>query len=690
MTNNHLEHTLQPGMILQLADQVYEIVNVNWHQLSLHIRHLTTQTEQTLSLTDLLQRDDVKLGPDVVTLRPVESEPTSPDDADLPQNLLERADEMIRIVETVEALVNAAAQHAQRYGETFVRTKALEHAVLQLNPPIALSTFYKYRKRYQDHDGVRSQLAASLRRSSYRQPRVSAAQLHFIDTLILRYYARQRPLRPMTLYRLGQSILMRTENHWANPEQSAPEDIIEELLDHRLPFQTLMANPEKRSYLTAIQMPSRGWFYEYLRWFEAQPGQGESVITTRYGADTWEREYQIFDTFVSHAMFPLQYVFADHWLLDVFTVDEATRSSRQRLWLTLLIDAYSRSILGMALLYEHPGAMSIQRALQHAIWPKPTPTGENPDHVWVSYGIPQQLYLDNAWAHHSHSLEQLARAISQNGRYNGIDLVFRPPYQGRYGALIERFFGNLSGQVKEHLPGAIQSAAPKHIQQAAQQACLLYQDANEFLQHLILTYQHTPHRELDGATPHEMWCKGLGERLPLVPPQLPHVTRLFWRLDPRPRRLTSKGINAFGMQYWSPQLSGLARVGRDGKRIQYRIRYDPVDISCIALFHEGIWVGDAYARQLRQADGSMRELSLVERELAKDLARERHIPLKHWLAFVHELDELVQTRQTEKRRIQRQAGSEPPQSTDATPSDIDEHYTDLLMRFLTPHRGDTT
>jgi len=94
--------------------------------------------------------------------------------------------------------------------------------------------------------------------------------------------------------------------------------------------------------------------YGYLRWFEQQADGGKTVLTARHGKDAWEREYMVFDSFVSRAAFPLQYVFADHWLLDVFIVDEATRQQPIRLWLTVLLDAYSRCVLGMALLHEIP------------------------------------------------------------------------------------------------------------------------------------------------------------------------------------------------------------------------------------------------------------------------------------------------------------------------------------------------
>ena len=93
--------------------------------------------------------------------------------------------------------------------------------------------------------------------------------------------------------------------------------------------------------------------------------------------------------------------------------------------------------------------------------------------------------------------------------YNPIDLVFRPPYRGRYGAIIERLFRNISGQIKELVTGAMASKSSQDVRAAAGRACLLYTDMDRLLQQLILTYQHTPHRELHGMTPHQKWCEGV-------------------------------------------------------------------------------------------------------------------------------------------------------------------------------------
>ncbi|MBK8138411.1 MAG: DDE-type integrase/transposase/recombinase [Chloroflexi bacterium] len=234
-----------------------------------------------------------------------------------------------------------------------------------------------------------------------------------------------------------------------------------------------------------------------------------------------EREQTVFDTFVTRAAFPLHYVFADHWLLDVFVVDEATRSQPVRLWLTVLLDAYSRCVLGMTLLPEAPCIESIQQALQHALWPKTSHRSFGLEQDWVCYGIPQQLSLDNAWAHHSHSLESLARVLGQGGEYPSMDLLFRPPYKGRYGALVERFFGNLSQRVEQHLPGAIQSSHPRDVRQAARDARLLYTDVDRILHQLVLDYHHTPHTELNGLTPREQWLHGMAWTAAVVP-RKPH------------------------------------------------------------------------------------------------------------------------------------------------------------------------
>src|SRR6266566_4823253 len=662
-------NTLPPGHYLFWQQRTYQVVALDPdNALLLHVQPLGEGPGTTLSLLDLLAipRTSTSAPLFAPTLEALHQQieeqyggvcGTMTDD--LPKSYVIKARMVTSIVTMVRRLVSEDERQAK------ARNEAIAHQ-------------------------------QAIRRALFRLSRITPAQFHFVDTCLLLYYGNTRSTKKR-VYTLSEDILKRTKGYWVNPARcgaTVPENLVTELLDLKIPMQAILDNPEKKVLLTPIEMPSTGWFSGYTRYIEAQPDQGEHIITERLGKGMWEQYHLVFDTFVRRAQFPLQYVFADHWLLDAFIVDEETRTKPSRLWLTLLIDAYSRSIVGMALLYEDPCIESIQQALKHAIWEKSSHTKLGIEQEWACFGIPLQLFLDNAWAHHSHSLENLARVISRNGVYNSIDLVFRPPYKGRYGAIIERLFKNFSGQVKELAAGAIASPDPKDLRAAARNACLLYPDMNRLLHQLILRYQHTPHRELQDRTPHEVWSQGVqSSGLPLVPPFTPAMDRLFLRMYPQTRHVASQGIPAFGLHYWSTQLGGIERVDREGHSVAYNFRYDPTDISRISLFRNGDWIGDGYARELQLADGSHQHLSLAEWNTAKRLVASNEAETAGntaaELAFVTDLKALDKRRAQEKKAAQRtrEKPESPPIQSREKPmkpvpdSPLDEE-TQRVLRFL--------
>jgi len=672
------------------------------------VENVVTSEPGTLRIQEILRAfDDTQSAPLFApTLERLHKEigqrhpiPASAPDSGLPKNLLQKADKIIRTVEQVRRSIPRSEQSLRERGKKYTHTDVLRLACASLDDPIGLTTWYEYEKKYDENQGNRERIAGSSHRSTYGKTKLDRATIHFLDTLIPLYYRADRPSTPILVYRIGKSALkFHTDSYWIDPVKctgQVPEDLIKEMglvLDEKLPIQAVLANADKAKLLTRIKMPSLGYFYGYLRWFEAQPDLGRKVMNSRYGEGTWERLYMNFDTFVNVATFPLQYVFADHHLLDVFVVDKTTRSKIRRLWVTILIDAYTRCILGMALLYEEPCIMSIQTALLHAIWPKSSHTDLGLSGEWPCYGIPLQLSLDNAWAHHSHSLESLAREIGKEGTYDTIDLVFRPPYKARYGALIETFFGDLSNEIKQTLPGAIQSSDPKHVREAARKACLLYEDIYRFLHEKILQYQHSYHSALK-MTPHQKWLEGMQTGLPLVPPLDEEMQRLFWRKSHETRKNTEKGISAFGMNYISLESKPIEIIGRDKKKIEYSFRFDPADISTIALYRGKNFVGDVSAKELLLPDGSLKPTSLWEVEMAKDLAKAIKGDTRDWLAYINQAKELEKRRRAEKRRIQRKlsTGIEVEeinedalaslQNTEIVSTGEFDDYTELLAEF---------
>jgi hypothetical protein len=192
------------------------------------------------------------------------------------------------------------------------------------------------------------------------------------------------------------------------------------------------------------------------------------------------------------------------------------------------------------------------------------------------------------------------------------------------------------------------------------EAALLYWDVWRFLHEMILDHQNTPRRDLDGMTPNEKWLEGVEiYGLPQIPQFSDEVERLFWRMSPETRQRREKGISFNGMHYWSPELAGAPRVDRSGKPVEYTLRTDVEDISHIALFKNGIWVGDAFAQELRYPDGTYRRVSAAERDLAKALAVSEGRSTRDWLRYINENVERNQKRIAEKKKAQRAPKSHP-------------------------------
>lgn len=95
-------------------------------------------------------------------------------------------------------------------------------------------------------------------------------------------------------------------------------------------------------------------------------------------------------------------------------------------------------------------------------------------------------------------------------------------------------------------------------------------------------------------------------------------------------------------------------MDREDKPILCSIRYDPVDISRVALFREDLWIDDIGAKELLLPDGSYKPTSLWEVHTAKALAKDANGDTRDWLAYVNKAEELEKRRMSEKRRRQKE------------------------------------
>ena len=314
----------------------------------------------------------------------------------LPAQLLERADHIIEVVEAVQSQIDQIKHQYQIAAKSFSMADITEQACQSIAAPISRSTYYADRRLWQSVSGDRALIASALRRKTYGKARIGPNEQHFIDTMIRRFYRSNPPLRAQTVYHIAQQLWQHNRHWWVNINRSTGKNfdgLLERLLDGRKGIDDLLADPAQIQDLTQIRLPSRASFYRYAKWFTAQPGEGEEVYVARQGQADWDANFLMFDHFAQTAVLPLQYVFADHYLLDVLHVDDEFREVVGRLWLTVLIDAFSRAVLGIYLAYEAPCIESIQGALRHAIWPKLGLDQYRIDLPWACYGNPPTLIV---------------------------------------------------------------------------------------------------------------------------------------------------------------------------------------------------------------------------------------------------------------------------------------------------------
>lgn len=196
---------LQSGHWFLHQNRLYEICAWdNANPLQVTARAADTDEEQVFLLTELFAADlpaqFAATEAELTTAAPTPESGANAilDAATLPAHLLKKAGQIIQIVETIEA----GAVQILREEKDVGKTTALQRMCRVLPIPVALSTYYNYQKLYATHQGDRSRIAMALHRNTFGKTRMTTNTLHFIDTIIQRFYRSNPPLRKQTVYQI--------------------------------------------------------------------------------------------------------------------------------------------------------------------------------------------------------------------------------------------------------------------------------------------------------------------------------------------------------------------------------------------------------------------------------------------------------------------------------------------------------
>jgi putative transposase len=209
---------------------------------------------------------------------------------------------------------------------------------------------------------------------------------------------------------------------------------------------------------------------------------------------------------------PLELVECDHSPIDLQLISEMTGLPCGRAWLTVLIDVYSRCIIGFYISFDPPSYFSVAQALLHAILRKDYlkrlhPTIKN---EWRCFGLPERLICDNGAEFHSEDFERLCAVL-------GIALEFTQKRTPQHKPYVERVLGTINGVFKNMPSTTHANYMVKGEHRPERYATVSKEKVEAALTRWIVdVYHQRIHRGLKGI-PDRTWQKGAE----VFPPRLP-------------------------------------------------------------------------------------------------------------------------------------------------------------------------
>jgi putative transposase len=267
---------------------------------------------------------------------------------------------------------------------------------------------------------------------------------------------------------------------------------------------------------------------------------------------------------------PLDLVQIDHTPIDLIVVDEPTRESIGRPYLTLASDVFSRCVVGMVVTLEAPSATSVGLCLAHAVTDKrPWLERLGIEASWPMAGRPGAIHLDNAPEFHS---EALRRGCEQYG----IARHYRPLGAPHFGGVIERLLGTAMGMIHE-LPGTTFSGPHERGSYDSEAAATL--TLAELEQWLVLAIAGPYHQMVHGTLgepPAARWAAGVARHG--VPPTVSDPKAFLIGFLPVIRRTIRRtGFVIDHVTYYADVLKPW--IARRDRLERFVIRRDPRDLS---------------------------------------------------------------------------------------------------------------
>lgn len=268
---------------------------------------------------------------------------------------------------------------------------------------------------------------------------------------------------------------------------------------------------------------------------------------------------------------PLAVTQIDHTPTDINFVEviDGAGAFVGRAYLTILVDVFSRCILGFCLTLEAPSTLSVALCLAHAICRKEAwLESRGIAHAWPTLGRPKQIVTDSA-------KEFRGTAFRRGCAEYGVSIRRRNRGRVHEGGVVERLLGKLNAVIGRHDGATGRSIKDRDGYPSEKRACLTFADLERCVALAIIDHNGQMN-EKTLKVPLTEWSAHVVD-LPEVADAPEAVLLIF--LPEKRRRLTQQGLELFALHYYAPWLGVL--VPERDRLEKLEVRYDPRDISRI-------------------------------------------------------------------------------------------------------------
>ena len=291
----------------------------------------------------------------------------------------------------------------------------------------------------------------------------------------------------------------------------------------------------------------------------------KDLLTLSRDSAEYQRLYELVHRFEATA--PNELWQADHNFMDILVWDKYGNALKPVL--TVILDDYSRAVTGYFIDFSPPSAQRTATALRRAIWHKTEPK-------WLACGIPDKLYTDRGSDFVSKRLHQISVELD-------FELIKGRPYHPQGKGKIERFFETMNQKFLCELDGYLpENSSPQ------KPGLTLKQLQTAFHDWLINEYMQEKNEET-GESPFARWTKQLP--VPRLPKSLEQLHLLLMCVSDS-RKVLPRGIRINTCRYINTELQN----GYMNESVQ--VRFDPVDISKIYVFHKDKFICEAGCKEL--------------------------------------------------------------------------------------------